>query len=96
MKTLKLTWPTALHMVLLNLRVTPFRKYKLAPFNIVTGKTLHLALVAFNAQLIKEDSLYFLKGLIKVTNKNHAIFSQHAPKRQQIKCHKLQPGNFVY
>lgn len=75
METFKLTWPTAFSLVLLNLRATPFRKHKLSRCKSVTGRTLHLALLTFSAQLIKEDILYFFKGLIKVMHKNQAIFS---------------------
>lgn len=73
METLKLTWPTAFSTILLNLRATPLRKHKLSPFKIVTGRTLRLALALFNAQLVKENILHFLKGQVKIMNKNRVI-----------------------
>lgn len=73
METLKLTWPKAVPMVLSNLRAAPFQKHKLFPLELVTGRPMNLALAAFDVQLIKGDILHFCKGLIKVTDKNHAL-----------------------
>lgn len=61
METLKLTWPKALPLVLLNVRATLLGKHSMSPFEVTLGSPMHLALSALDIKLIKGDKLYYWK-----------------------------------
>lgn len=90
MEILWILWSKALLLVLQNLRPTHIGTLKLSPFELTARhpSSSHL----FHSQLIKGDILQGCKGLITLTENNHASVEQFFFK--DLKHHTLQPGDF--
>lgn len=78
MEILRILWSKALLLVLQNLRPTHIGTLKLSPFELTARhpSSSHL----FHSQLIKGDILQGCKGLITLTENNHASVEQFFSK----------------
>ena len=93
MESSHLPWPKALPLVRLNLGSTPFSKYKLSSFEIITRRLMRPDQGAYEPSLLKGDIMTYCKVLIQALQTNKRLVEQSfqsvLPGDEDIKHHSL-------
>lgn len=98
-KTLQISWPKPLPLVLLNLRSPLLKLMSSHPLRQSQNMQYTCPCLLWST-MIKGKILYYYKGLIASIRNNHDLVEQSfhnvLPGGKDLKYHTLQPGDFIY